>query len=115
MNVYTYQIAKWRKVRQKHIFPLDTTIKSGEELLAPTWNMVMGHKAGAITDEQYEDAYMDILSERYAAFPDYFEWLTELDKVALGCYCPAGKFCHRHILVKFLKEITEVNYLGEIE
>ena len=115
MKIYTYQLAKWRSIKRKRVPMLDTTIKSGEELLAPTWGMVIGHKKGVLSDEQYEELYFELLAERYVAFPDFFEWLVSRDVIALGCYCPAGKFCHRLLIVKFLKEITEVDYLVEIE
>lgn len=115
MILHTYQIAKWRKVDKLGIHRLDTTVKSGEALLAPTWNMVLGHKAGTISDSEYEALYIAMLEERIIAFPDFFDWLTARTEIALGCYCKAGAFCHRHLIVKFLKQITEVDYRGEIE
>lgn len=115
MKIFTYQIAKWRKVRRMKLIPIDTTIMTGEAMLAPTWTLVRGHKDGVISDEEYELVYMDLLRDRYAQFPDYFEWLANQPVVALGCYCKPGNFCHRHLIVKFLKEITEVEYKGEIE
>ncbi|AEH03597.1 hypothetical protein AVT69_gp172 [Pseudomonas phage PhiPA3] len=116
MQVYTYQIAKWRAVRAKRIPMLDTTVKSGEGMLAPTWNMVMGHKAGTVSDQEYEELYFQLLGDRYHAYPEYFEWLLAHDRLALGCYCKAGNFCHRLLIVKFLKQISdEVEDCGEIQ
>ena len=114
MKVYTYQIANWRHANRIGVKALDTTVKSGEALLAPTWNMVLGHKAGTVTDEEYEALYMQMLEERYEHHPEFFEWLTAHEEIALGCYCAPGKFCHRHLIVKFLKQITDVIELGEI-
>lgn len=114
MIVHTFQIGKWRKVDLLDIPRLDITIKSGEWLLAPTWSLLMTYRTGDINAEQYTEVYNALLEERYALYPEYFKDLTQRTTVALGCYCKAGVFCHRLLLVEFLKSITGVEYAGEI-
>ncbi|AAL83052.1 hypothetical protein FDI90_gp221 [Pseudomonas phage PA7] len=114
MNVYTYQIAKYKLVIEKGIKPLDITVKSGAYQLAPTWLMVMGHKKGIISDDEYTEAYLSMLEQSLIDNPEFFKWFFQLEEVALGCYCRAGNFCHRHLLVEWLETKTEVIYCGEI-
>lgn len=75
MILYTYQIPKWRKLKQQ-----------GYRLLDYWW----------FHDPLFWDEFLALL------------------EVALGCYCPNGDFCHRYLLVEFLREVTDVDYRGEI-
>lgn len=115
MEIYTFQLANWRKVKELGVPYINTTIKSGEWRLAPTWNLLMAYRNGLIDDEQYTVAYNALLEERYNKEPEYFNALSNKDAVAFGCYCKPGKFCHRHILVKFFEKIAEVVHRGEIK
>lgn len=115
MDLYTYQIGKWRKVQSYNIPMIDTTVKSGVIQLAPVWDIVLAHKRKQITDQQYTEVYNRIITNWWFTDPIFFERLIELPQVALGCYCAKGAFCHRHLIVNFLKGITNVNYLGELE
>jgi len=114
MDLYTYQISQWRRFKDRGIVLLDTTVKSGAYQLAPTWEMVLGIKAGSIDQDTYSQAYKNIIDYWYYNDPLFFESLITQSPVALGCYCPPNTFCHRHLLVKHLSTITDVNYLGEL-
>jgi uncharacterized protein YeaO (DUF488 family) len=114
MNLYTFQLAAFKSADAQGIPWIDTTVKSGLPLLAPSWEIVMGVKSGRITHEQYTAIYWQGLVDRYHDNPEFFEWLVAHEDLALGCYCAAGLFCHRHIIVEFLKHITEVCYCGEL-
>lgn len=82
---------------------VDTTVKSGMPLLAPTWDIVMGHKKGRITDEEYTEAYLKMLRDRWdSGLKKLFQDMLKDNEVTLLCYCRAGKFCHRHILADCL-------------
>jgi uncharacterized protein YeaO (DUF488 family) len=88
---------------------LDITVKSGNRVFAPTWDMVMGHKEGRISNEEYTDKYIGMMRlswQRHQA-----DWLRLLKQevVTLCCYCPAGNFCHRHILKQLLEKACEVH------
>lgn len=114
MDVYTFQLGKLENLLFNNIPYYDTTVKSGMWQLAPTWEIVMAVKNNRITSEQYEAEYMAMLEWQYDTNPDFFEWLLNHKAIAFGCYCADGKFCHRHLIVKFLSQITEVNYCGEL-
>lgn len=119
MTLYTTQIAKWRTVKKLGIELVDTTIKSGFKHLAPSWDMVMGVKDGTLSEELYTDTYLKLLQERYSDDPEPFMSLLTPEPKALTCYCRAFKFCHRKLLLDFLKGVAEEHnlpftYGGEI-
>lgn len=115
MLVYTFQLSKWRQVQAMGIPYLDTTIKTGNCIqVAPHWDMVMGVKQGRMTEEEYTRLYNQIVDYWFYQDPLFWDWLLGHPVLALGCYCKPGKFCHRHLLVQFLKQITEVTEGGEL-
>lgn len=115
MKVYTFQLAKWRALKAQGIPYLDTTVKSGAIQVAPLWEMALGVKAGTLSPEEYTRRYNEILEYWFFADPLFWEWLISHEVIALGCYCKSGDFCHRHLLVQYLKRITAVEDLGEIQ
>jgi hypothetical protein len=115
MIVYTFQLAKWRQCKLRQIPYIDTTVKSGCVQLAPHWDMVLGVKSGELPEKEYTERYYEILDYYFFNDPVFFDDLIRMETVAFGCYCPPGKFCHRLLLVEFLRCIAEVDYRGEIE
>ena len=119
MELYTVQLAQWREAKKKGIHLLDTTVRSGEAWLAPTWEMVLAIKDGSISEEAYRKLYVDRMVGSYHAHQDLWLSLIKMDKIAIGCYCAAGKFCHRHILRELLeglcrKQNIPFTYGGEL-
>lgn len=120
MRLFTIQVGKWRLAKDRNIRFMDTTVKSGYSLFAPTWEMVLGHKNGVISDSDYSRLYRNLLLKSWKDRRD--EWMSFLnddDIYALACYCKAGNFCHRHLLVKFLKQLCQqlelpFEYYGEL-
>lgn len=119
MKVYTIQISKWRKAEKLGIPMKDITVKSGDKLFAPTWDFLMKHKQDK-NDQDYIDKFIPLMRESYKN--DKQQWLDLCNKeeVALACYCKAGDFCHRHLLVDILEKVCEANNIeferkGEIE
>lgn len=104
MKVFLSRSSIWKKLTG-----LDITVKSGKELgkkFAPTWNMVMGHKQGKITDEQYTELYLNMLKNtEEEVFEELYKYgLDNENKINLICYCHDGKFCHTYLLIDFLVE-----------
>jgi len=71
--------------------------------LAPTWEMVLGHKSGRLSDEQYVAAYRKLLKERWEEVETWLLGLQPGEDITLLCYCPEGKFCHRQLIYKMLR------------
>lgn len=123
MILYSIQISQVRLLRNE-IELIDTTVKSSSpdyyRLFAPpNFKLVMDYKTGKITEEEYTEKYLEKLIKSSQIFEE--EWLEFLkkEKVALGCYCKSGKFCHRHLLVKFILEFCserdiDISYEGEL-
>jgi len=106
---------------------LDITIKSAQgfgKQLAPTWELVGGHKrwaaeqAGqsppawtlryeAIDDAEYTQRYLELLRARYRVNRDeWHEFVRAHEEVTLLCYCAHGKFCHRDIAADVLEKVA---------
>jgi len=105
MELSTCHVAKHRKVDKETTVFIDTTVKSGVQFLAPSWEMVMGHKAGTLSNEAYTDLFLKRMERSLKRFP--YEWgvLLSHPSVCLACYCPSGCFCHRLLLVSFIKSL----------
>lgn len=102
---------------------LDTTVKLGKglgKLLAPTWELVggikhhetAGHdtrwvKYASITREQYIEGYYELMRTRYKTYPEAFVELIQGGRWVICCYCAAGEFCHRHLIVDILERIAQ--------
>jgi uncharacterized protein YeaO (DUF488 family) len=98
---------------------LDISVKSGDKVFAPTWDMVMGYKNGKLTVKQYTDMYYDLMRKSWRENRERWMQILNADTVVLCCYCAAGEFCHRHLLadmfVKSGKTLgIPVTYGGEI-
>lgn len=116
MKVWTFQMGQRFALDKVGILWFDTTVKSGPCIqVKPTWAMVLGHKRGVLSDEEYTAQYYQILEHSFLSDPGFWKELMCQDVIALGCYCKKGVFCHRHLLVKFLQRHTTVELLGEFD
>jgi uncharacterized protein YeaO (DUF488 family) len=123
---------------------LNITVKSSNgslgTILAPSWELVGGHKRfrnpddkrwkdhSPLNDEQYTDMYIKLLQDRYRKEvkasasekrENRFHTIAQMGAVTLACYCADGDFCHRHIAVDVISKIAkslgiEVIELGEV-
>lgn len=107
MKIYTIQLAQWRLAKKRGIRLLDTTVKSGCSEVAPSWDMVMGSKNGTFSPEDYTARYAEVITTSQTLYPDFWKDLLTNESIALACYCRAGVFCHRHLLVKHLIRFAE--------
>jgi len=93
---------------------VDITVKAQHptwKRFAPTWDMVMGHKNGVLSDAQYTNLYLNIL---HSLPHDGWNPLLSMKEATLVCFCPATAFCHRHILAHhILTNLPFVEWCGE--
>ena len=103
---------------------LDITVKGNDvagKIYAPTWQMVQGFKNKTITEEEYTGQYYNLLIERWNNSQDFRDSTLRLVNLfgktdrdmTLVCFCPANTFCHRYLLVEFLKHNWAAEYGGE--
>lgn len=104
---------------------MNTTVKSGNSIFAPDWDMVLGLKAwqkgqGGIDEEEYKRLYHAKMNQSWKEKRG--EWLAVIESsepMALGCYCRAGDFCHRYLLKDIFAKLCEARgipffYYGEL-
>jgi uncharacterized protein YeaO (DUF488 family) len=111
VNVYTVQIGQWRKVKALGLEMYDTTVRSRNPYVAPTWDMVLGHKSGEITDAEYTFEYLLMMEK---SVRDHHAWWMEFirrENIVLACYCKSGRFCHRYLLKDIVKQLCDENDL----
>lgn len=94
---------------------LDITVKSGRKEFAPTWDMVMGHKSDALSDEDYIVMYKQLMNQSYKNNRKVWKELLNRDSVTLVCYCAKGKFCHRVVLAEMMAKAFGCEYVGEVD
>lgn len=122
VKLWTLQLAKWRIAEKQNLPKLDITVKSGLKYLAPDWDFLMDYKQsdkGPEAEAAYTKRYLQKLNRLFDEDTDKLIEILRQDEVVLMCYCPPGKFCHRHLLVSYLIEIGEwfgyeVIYMGEL-
>lgn len=118
-EIYTVQLANARAAHIQEIHVHDITIKSGDPVFAPTWDMVTKYKSGQLSEEAYEALYKGRMAESMRRYPERWNALLEYDRLALACYCRPGNFCHRHLLKHMLISLSnrdgeELVDMGEV-
>lgn len=120
MELYTVAMYNWRKAKAKGVEVQDTTVRSGNALFAPSWEMVRTYKAGELSEEEYTKQYYEKMRDSFRNNRDKWLALFQKEKLALACYCGPDKFCHRLLLKAILLKIAEaegisVKDCGEIK
>lgn len=84
---------------------LDITVKSGDKVFAPTWDMVMDYKEGRISEALYTELYRQLMRKSFRTNRARWESVLAMSEVTLSCYCQPGVFCHRRLLAAFLAKL----------
>lgn len=101
---------------------LDITVKGQDPVgkyFAPTWEMVQNYKSGRLSEEEYTKLYYESLIDNWVHLKGFKERVLGLierskkESITLVCFCPAGTFCHRHLLINWLKHNWAIVYRGE--
>ncbi len=90
-----------RKQIRPGVQGIDTTVKSAQGIwraVAPTWEMVMGVKAGTLSWDAYCHQYAQILARVPAIV---WDTLALSERQVVLCYCRDGWNCHTHELIAF--------------
>lgn len=113
-KIYTISLSLSRGAEGVIDGVIDTTVKSGDPRLAPNWRIVMGHKRGTVSDEEYIREYLSMMRRSYLANRDFWEELLKREKLILACYCKKqARFCHRYILAEIFERLGG-EIVGEI-
>lgn len=124
MDLYTAQMARYRLAKERNIPYIDTTVKSGDKVFAPSWEIVSRHKAGTLDDRGYTEVYKHLMRESYGNNRSRWLEVARMPQVCFLCYCPACTlerkvFCHRYLLVDMFERVClhegiPFNYVGEL-
>lgn len=119
MRLYTLQLAKWREAVALDIPYLDTTVKSGDTLFSPTWDLLKRYKDGLISQNEYTTIFYQLMRESFQMNRERWLSILSQEKLAICCYCGNGHFCHRYLLVDIFSKIANqygipFTYMGEL-
>lgn len=119
MRVWTIQLAQWRKAKEQGIQVVDITWASGDRFFAPTAELLRAYKNGFIGSAEYTELFQKIMQARWRENSNHWETLFKFEDIALGCYCGAGEFCHRHLVRDYAEKTAKhlgypFEYIGEI-
>lgn len=121
MDLFTTQISKRFQVHKRRIVFVDTTVMSGTQMFAPTWELVTGIKCGDLNQETYTQEYLALMRRSYQKNRNKWHvFLTMEEPLAIACYCSPGQFCHRHLLKDIFEQLCRQQklpflYYGELE
>jgi uncharacterized protein YeaO (DUF488 family) len=108
-TIYTVQLANARAAHMEDVPVVDITVKSGDLVFAPTWEMVLEYKAGKLSEEEYMDHYRRLMHVSQDLYFPRWKNILSYDNLALACYCRPGNFCHRHLLKDILMEMWAID------
>ena len=104
INVWTIQLSNWRLAKKLNITIIDITARSGIELFAPDFSLVMQYKNGLLNESDYTDNYINKMRYSLTRYPSVWEELLEYNTFAFACYCKPNVFCHRLIMTSLFEK-----------
>lgn len=119
MQLWTIQLARHRLLKGTDIELVNITLASGMAVFAPTPELLGNYKRGRVDDDGYRRVFRRLCWERMSTHAADWDALVDMDKVAIACYCPADKFCHRYEMIAPLEWRCQqrgipFEYCGEI-
>lgn len=117
-RIFTSNFASWHKFNaNKRLIVISQTRPAWFQMscndwsvVKPTIQLVLDYKSGQISHEDYTNKYMAQLYFAKDAIQHMVQWMQGLpqDSVLL-CHCAKGKFCHRHLLAKYIKDNFDID------
>lgn len=119
MRLVTARVQHWRDFKSDDYLFVDITRKSGDPVFAPSRDLLNDYKYKGLSVADYTAQYTQEMRDSYKKNPERWRELVLSDKiVVIACYCPPNKFCHRYLLLEFLKALAfkmnqPFDYIGE--
>ena len=122
MKLHTVAMSQWRKAKALNIPLYDITVKSGDKVFAPSWDLLLAYKfnkGNVERDDVYTKGFHTLMKDSYMSNKQHWVDFLSQEEIAIACYCKAGDFCHRHLLVDYFEKVCnnagiEFEYKGEI-
>lgn len=106
-DLWTIQMSSYRLAQVRGIHFVNITVKSGVKHFGPDWETLMRHKRGQCGHDEYTEIYLARMKQSRIDNPKTWARLLLYNKMAFGCYCAAGAFCHRRAFIQDVKEYIE--------
>jgi len=88
---------------------VDVSFHGGAFFATPPRQLLLDYRLGRMTAEVFEQEYFRFLEQSFIENRHNWDTLLEAGELVLICTCPADDpACHRHTLVKFLKQFGAV-------
>lgn len=94
-------------IRGKEYVNVTAKLATGlAEMFAPSWDLVMSHKQGRLTNAGYTEGYHTLLESIPLGQILHFQeaQLAVSPTCVFTCFCPDGAWCHTHLLIDWLVE-----------
>ena len=119
IKIWTVQLCWHRYAKSQDIHVLNITAATGIQAFAPDYRALWRYKYNEINDIEYTRLYIERMQHSLKSFPEEWDKLGQHERVAVACYCTAGKFCHRHLFVPLMENKLEAlglecEYMGEL-
>lgn len=107
-------MSKWRVATNF----LDITVKSGDKLFAPTWDLLQKYRTD-FDEDFYTKEFLHLMRKSFYYNKDHWKKVLDVEVLTIACYCKHGKFCHRKLLVSVFESACkyfgiEFVYNGEL-
>jgi len=117
--IWTIQMARWRYAKDLGLQITDITVKSGIQAFSPTWEDLYEYRRGQIGMLEYSRRYHEKMMHSLQTDRSLWDQFLNKKDIVLGCYCPAGNFCHRYLFTNLLVSYLQQNgrtveYKGEL-
>ena len=97
----------------EHCF--DVSFQGGHFMLTPSKKLLLDFRLGRIKAQDFKEQYFDQLEGSFIQHQYTWHEMLVLKRIVLVCSCnAAGKSCHRHVLIEFLKQFG-ANYAGKLK
>ena len=93
----------------------DVSFQGGHFMLTPSKKLLLDFRLGRIKAQDFKEQYFDQLEGSFIQHQFTWDEMLELERIVLVCSCnAAGKSCHRHVLIEFLKQFG-AKYAGKVK
>lgn len=126
IKISTSYFARTHYLKNKKSYSVANSTPKGLEMeslpmFTPDWDrLVKPYKSNLISEEDYTRIYTEQLnSVPKEHINKILDEISKYDEVVLFCWEGSDKFCHRHILLNFLSEFNNDDYIivnnGEVK
>lgn len=93
---------------------IDVSFHGGHFILTPPKHLLLDYKLGRMSESQFQEAFFKFLEDSFIHYQHTWDKMLDSNRIVLVCTCNLeDKTCHRHFIMKFLKNFGAV-YKGKL-